>query len=108
MFIKAIYAGIMIGIGGIIYLSVENRVIGSALFSFGLLTIVTQGFCLYTGKIGFVQKVKELVDMLIIIIGNFIGTFIAAVLAKAAHLNISSLELVNKKLDNDILHIFIL
>ena len=108
MFIKAIYAGIMIGIGGIIYLSVENRVIGSALFSFGLLTIVTQGFCLYTGKIGFVQKVKELVDMLIIIIGNFIGTFIAAVLAKAAHLNISSLELVNKKLDNDILNIFIL
>lgn len=108
MFIKSIYAGIMIGIGGIVYLSIENRVIGSFLFSFGLLTIVTQGFCLYTGKIGFIKKVKELLDMLIIIIGNFIGTFIVSILAKAAHLDIDSLELVHKKLDNEIIHIFVL
>lgn len=108
MFIKSIYAGIMIGIGGIVYLSAENRIIGSLLFSFGLLTIVIQGFYLYTGKIGFIKEVKELLDMLTIIAGNFIGTFIVAVLARIAHLDISSLELVNKKLDNGILHIFIL
>lgn len=80
MFIKSIYAGIMIGIGGIVYLSAENRVIGSLLFSFGLLTIVTQGFCLYTGKIGFVKDLKELLHMPVIIIGNFIGTYLAAFL----------------------------
>lgn len=108
IFIKSIYAGFMIGIGGIVYLSVENRVIGSFLFSFGLLTIVTQGFYLYTGKIGFVKKVNELLDMLITIIGNFIGTFIAAAFAQAANLKIDSLQLVNKKLDNGILHIFVL
>ena len=56
IFIKAVYAGFMMGIGGIVYLSVENRVVGSLLFSFGLLTIVTQGFYLYTGKIGFVRS----------------------------------------------------
>lgn len=108
MFIKSIYAGLMIGIGCIVYLSVKDKIVGSLLFSFGLLTIVTQEFYLYTGKIGFVKKVKELIDMLIIIIGNFIGTFIASVFVKAAHINIDSLELVNKKLDNEILHIFIL
>ena len=56
MFLKAVYAGFMIGIGGIVYLSVENKVVGSLLFSFGLLTIVTQGFFLYTGKVGFVKS----------------------------------------------------
>lgn len=108
MFIKSIYAGIMIGIGGIIYLSAENRVTGSLLFSFGLLTIVTQGFCLYTGKIGFVKDLKELLHMPVIIIGNFIGTYLAAFLIKAAHLNIDSSELVNRKLNNDVLPVFIL
>lgn len=108
MFVKAIYAGFMIGIGGIIYLSVENRIIGSLLFSFGLSTIVTQGFYLYTGKIGFVKKWRELIDMVIIIIGNYIGSFIAAYLAKAAHLKIDVSGLVNKKLDNHIFNIFLL
>lgn len=108
IFIKSIYAGCMIGVGGIVYLSVENKFLGALLFSFGLLTIVTQGFWLYTGKIGFVKKIDELLDMAITILGNFTGTLIMALLCKASHLNISSVELVNKKLNNDILHIFIL
>ncbi len=108
IFIKSIYAGCMIGIGGIVYLSVENKFLGALLFSFGLLTIVIQGFWLYTGKIGFVKKVDELLNMGITILGNFVGTLIMALLCKASYLHISSVELVNKKLDNDILHIFIL
>lgn len=108
MFVKSIYAGVMIGLGGIVYLSVEDRLIGSLLFSFGLLTIVTQGFCLYTGKIGFVREFRELLYMPVIIIGNFIGTYLAAFLIKAAHVNIDSSELVHKKLDNDILPVFLL
>lgn len=108
IFIKSIYAGCMIGVGGIVYLSVENKFLGSLLFSFGLLTIVTQGFWLYTGKIGFVKKIDELLNMVITILGNFTGTLIMALLCKASHLNISSAELVGKKLDNNILHIFIL
>ena len=108
IFIKSIYAGCMIGVGGIVYLSVENKFLGALLFSFGLLTIVTQGFWLYTGKIGFVKKIDELLNMGITILGNFVGTLIMALLCKASHLHISSAELVNKKLDNNILHIFIL
>ncbi len=108
MFVKAIYAGFAIGIGGIIYLSMDNRILGALFFSFGLSTIVTQGFNLYTGKIGFVKEWKELPDMLMILAGNFIGTFIAAMLAKAANLNIDSTQMVHNKLENNLLHVFLL
>lgn len=108
MFVKAIYAGFAIGIGGIIYLSMDNRVLGALFFSFGLSTIVTQGFHLFTGKIGFVKEWKELPDMLMILVGNFIGTFIAAMLAKAADLSIDSTQMVHNKLDNSLLHVFLL
>lgn len=107
-FIKAVYAGFMIGIGGIVYLSIENKIIASLFFCFGLTTIVIQEWNLYTGKIGFVRAWKELPDMLIIIVGNFAGTYVASTLARAAHLNINSLEMVQKKLDNSLLHIFLL
>ncbi len=106
--IKAIYAGFMIGIGGAVYLSVENKALGSLLFSFGLLTIVTQGFFLYTGKIGFVKKWIALLDMAVIVVGNFIGTMITAWICKGAGLNISSIELVEKKLSRSCFHIFFL
>lgn len=105
---KAVYAGFMIGIGGIAYLSVENKIIGALLFSFGLLTIVTQGFFLYTGKIGFVKKLKELFDMFFIVVGNFIGTLLAALLAKLSKLPIDSSELVGRKLNNNLWSVFLL
>ena len=43
--IKGIYAGVMIGIGGIVYLSLDNKIAGSFFFSIGLLTI-----CMYPLK----------------------------------------------------------
>ena len=52
--LKGIYAGLMIGIGGTVYLSVENTIIGSFLFSIGLLMICMYGMNLYTGKIGYI------------------------------------------------------
>ena len=108
IFVKSIYAGFMIGIGGIVYLSVESKIIGSLLFSFGLLTIVTQGFYLYTGKIGFVQKAGELAGMAVTLAGNYIGTFIAALMANMARLDISSAGLAAKKLDNGLFNVFVL
>lgn len=108
IFMKAVYAGFMIGIGGIIYLSVEHKVIASLLFSFGLLTIVVQGYNLYTGKIGFVKKIGELPDMLLIILGNYLGTLLAAGIAKASSLGIDSRELAELKLSKDPMQVFLL
>lgn len=106
--LKAVYAGFMIGIGGMIYLSVENKIIGALLFSFGLLTIVVQGFYLYTGKIGFVTKLKELMYMGMIILGNYIGTLLAAGIARAASLGIDSSQLVQAKLGKGPIQVFLL
>ncbi len=106
--VKAVYAGFMIGIGGMVYLSVENKVVGSLLFSFGLLTIVAQGFNLYTGKIGFVKKPKELLDMAGIAAGNYVGTLIAAWTAKLAQLPITSMALAEAKLENPAGKVFFL
>lgn len=106
--IKAVYAGFMIGIGGIVYLSLENKMVGALLFSFGLLTIVVQGFYLYTGKIGFVRKFSELLDMAVIAAGNYLGTFLAAWVANMAHLKIDSHALAAAKLGNSPGNIFLL
>lgn len=105
---KAVYAGFMIAIGGMIYLSLENKIIGALLFSFGLLTIVVQGFYLYTGKVGFVTKIKELMYMGIIILGNYIGTLLAAGIARAASMGIDSTKLVQVKLGKDPCRVFLL
>ena len=51
--IKSILAGIMIGIGGTIYLSLDNKIVGSILFAIGLFIIVVYSFNLYTGKMGY-------------------------------------------------------
>ena len=57
--IRGIYAGLMIGIGGTIFLSVDNKIMGSFLFSIGLLMICMYNMNLYTGKIGYVVVNKR-------------------------------------------------
>ena len=76
--IKGIYAGIVIGIGGIAYLAIQNKIVGSFIFSVGLLTVCMYSLNLYTGKVGYilVNKVSYILELLISLIGNFIGTFL--------------------------------
>lgn len=83
-FLPAILAGLAIGLGGAIFLSVENKVIGAFLFSLGLLTILTHGFNLFTGKVGYLfeNKPSYLGTLGIIWLGNFIGTGIFALLLR--------------------------
>lgn len=68
----------MIGLAGVVNLSVDNKFIGAFLFSFGLITILAQGLFLYTGKIGIINLSCEWVLLPVIILGNFIGTNIIA------------------------------
>jgi formate transporter len=77
-YIKAILAGVMIGLSGFVYLSVENKIIGSFLFSFGLITILSQGWSLYTGKIGYITK-NTAKYIPVWLFGNYIGTYFVAV-----------------------------
>jgi formate/nitrite transporter FocA (FNT family) len=81
---KAIMSGIMIGIGGTVYLMSDNKILGGFLFSFGLFTIIQCGFALYTGKVGYIPENKPIYirEVLITFLGNAIGTGIVAVLIR--------------------------
>ena len=83
--IKSILAGIMIGIGGTIYLSLDNKIVGSILFAIGLFIIVVYSFNLYTGKIGYLINnfnKKYISELIITLIGNFIGTLFVGFILK--------------------------
>lgn len=83
MFALAVLAGIAIGIGGIVYLSLENKIAGALMFTVGLYTICIHGLNLYTGKIGYLveQPLSYLVDLFIIWLGNLAGTGLVAAAA---------------------------
>lgn len=78
--ILAIVGGFAIGIGGVIFLSLENKMVGAFMFTVGLYTICAHGLNLFTGKIGYILENKSsyLIDLALIWLGNFIGTFISA------------------------------
>ncbi len=111
--IKGIYAGILIGIGGTIFLSLDNKIMGSFLFSIGLLMICMYGMNLYTGKVGYVliNKVDYIWELLISLVGNFIGTFLVGFLMRNTRfiaLSEKALTISNAKLNDNLLSIFIL
>lgn len=111
--IKSIFAGIMIGIAGTVYLRVDNNIVGAFLFSIGLLVICMYGMNLYTGKIGYIliNKLNYIYELLITILGNFIGTFLVArlvLLTRFKSVSDKAVDLVNLKLSDNLLSIFIL
>ena len=114
-FIKSVLAGIMIGIGGTIYLSIGNNVVGASLFGIGLFMIVIYGFNLYTGKIGYLVdnfNFKYIKMLVITLIGNFIGTFFVGYIFMFTRIysliHDKAKLLVNVKLDDSLISILIL
>jgi formate/nitrite transporter FocA (FNT family) len=90
-FIHAILAGMFIGIGGIVYLSISIPIVGAFLFAVGLYCIYLCKFDLFTGKVGYlvIQPLKKerekispvlkyILYLLEVILGNFVGAFITA------------------------------
>ena len=111
--IKGIYAGLMIGIGGTVYLSVKDSVTGSFLFSIGLLMICMYGMNLYTGKVGYllINKINYTIELLLSLIGNFIGTFLVGTVINFTRGNdilTKAQKIVDIKLNDSLVSIFIL
>lgn len=111
--IKGIYAGLLIAIGGTVYLSLENKIAGSFFFSIGLLTICMYGMNLFTGKVGYilVNKKNYLVEVLLSLLGNLIGTVGYSLLFRCTKYSViteKALMLTKLKLADTPLSIFIL
>lgn len=103
---KSFLAGILIGIGGIAYLSIPYKVLGAFLFSFGLLTILIQNYYLYTGKIGNVRKVNEISFLLQILLFNILGVIFMGVLS-SFFLRPEGIELIELKMNVPWIEFFI-
>ena len=54
--INGIAAGLLVSIGGCVYMSCDNKYIGAILFSVALLCICYKGYSLFTGKVGFMPE----------------------------------------------------
>lgn len=86
----SVAAGILIGIGGSVYLSCVNegqKYLGAVLFSVALLCICMRGLALFTGKVGFLavsHKKADVSGVLLSLLGNLVGTFISGVAVRFA------------------------
>lgn len=117
VFLKAILAGVCIAIGGVIFLSCENKVMGSFLFSIGLFCVCTFGLNLYTGKVCFVWENdwRYGLNTITIWLGNLVGCWGTAMLIRATRLGVSGAAMVEKvnsmvdvKFGDSLLSVFIL
>ena len=90
--LRGVLAGIAISFGGFLCIRTNaiasNTILGSFLFSFGLILICNFGFNLYTGKVCYLFDNKEkplckrIFDLLIILLGNALGTLIFSLILK--------------------------
>lgn len=85
---KGVFAGIFIGIAGWGYL--VNPVLGMFLFCVGLIGVIKYNLFLFTGSAGFIYEWKDVLWVVICLLGNLIG---CAAIALLAHL--SPYELYN-------------
>ena len=112
--VRAILAGVMISIGGTIYLTCESKLLGAFLFSIGLYAICAFGLNLYTGKIGYVidNKRKYLIELLITLAGNLIGTvacgYLIFLTRQGDKIRFAAKVICEIKLNDNLLSIFIL
>ena len=112
--VSAIIAGMLIGMGGTVYLSQSNPVIGSFLFAIGLYTIVVFQLHLFTGKIGYTpfQKPIYVIELVITWFGNLLGTGLTALMVKNSRIGVPLVEKVmgiaDVKLNDNFFSIFLL
>lgn len=112
--VSAVIAGMLIGIGGTVFLSQVNPVVGSFLFAIGLFTIVAFQLQLFTGKIGYLpfQKPVYFIELIITWVGNLIGTGLTAYMIRSSRVYPSLAEkvagIVDVKLSDNFVSIFML
>ena len=112
--ILAVLAGICIAIGGTVFLSLDNKVLGALFFTAGLFTICTFGFNLFTGKVCYVfeQDRDYAIGLPVIWLGNLIGTWLTAFVERQTRIGPALAEkaagLCETKLGDGLLSIFLL
>ena len=73
---KSILAGLLISLAGIVYLNCSDKIVGSLLFSLGLISVILLEANLFTGKIGYVNSKRSILDSLLILVFNLVAAAI--------------------------------
>lgn len=114
-FIYSIMAGAFIALGGVVFLMIDNKYLGALMFAVGLFGVCTLGYNLFTGKVGyfFYNEKKSYTKFLLkVLIGNALGAILIAFLLSLSRngeiLQEKALALVNTKLNDTYLSLFIL
>ena len=90
---SSIFAGICIGTAGFGFLAsgiqseTYGSLVGTVLFSLGLLAVVGYKLKLYTGTAGFIEK-NQVGELFLILLGNIIGCLCLALLARVSPMDI--------------------
>ena len=90
-FINGLLAGILISIGGAVFLACDNKYCGAVLFSVALLCICALGYSLYTGKICYMADKydKNAFSVLLLgLLGNLAATALCGLMIRYALPNI--------------------
>ena len=112
--LRAILSGVVISIGGTIFLMLNRTELGAFLFDIGLFMVVVNGYNLYTGKIGYVidNKLNYLWELFLTLVGNLIGTiscgYLLLVTRYGDKLNEVAKAAADAKLNDNLLSIFVL
>ena len=85
---SSIMSGIAIGTAGIGFLATRD-IVGSVLFAFALITVVSYKLKLYTGTAGFIKR-NEVPYLLYVLAGNLVGCFIMAMLTRCSPLELQA------------------
>lgn len=101
---SGVAAGLLISIGGAVFLACDNKYIGAGLFTVALLCICLKGYSLFTGKVGFIpeQHDKDTVETLLLgLLGNLVGTMLGgySILLSQPKLSDTAYTLCEKKLE---------
>lgn len=115
-FLMAVLAGIAISIGGTVFLSLDDKVLGATFFAVGLFMVCTLGLNLFTGKVCYLpaqeKKGPYLVFLGIVWLGNLVGTELTALAVQAtrigAALQAKAQGLADTKAGDSLISLFVL
>ena len=86
-FCDSVCAGVLISIGGCVFLACDNRYAGAVLFSVALLCICLKGYVLFTGRVGYIVESHTTADtssLFIGLAGNLLTTFLLGLLVRVS------------------------
>ena len=81
---KSILAGLLISLAGVVYLNCSNKIVGSLLFSLGLISVILLEANLFTGKIGYVNSKRSILDSLLILVFNLVAATIVGLIYRCS------------------------